>query len=241
MDEISFAIETPHFSGPLELLVNLIEDRKLHINDISLAQVTDDYIAYVSKLERFPTNETAQFILIAATLLLIKSRSLLPDFQVSDEEEQEIENLENRLKLYKAIRDGSRKIGRLWGANVMYEPIRSWEPESIFAPGELSKATLHAAARALIQALPSSVFRPETKVAKRVTLEEVMDSLLQRLQSRVSRFSELVKSSAEKETIILHFLAILELARRQVVSLEQQSHFSDIIIAHEGVDVPKFS
>lgn len=241
MDESGFSIQTPHFSGPLELLLNLVEARKLYINDVSLAQVTDDYLSYVSRLDTFPAAETAQFILIASTLLLIKSRSLLPDFMVTEEEEQEIADLEKRLNLYKAVRDGSRVIKRLWGASSMWDPQRTVELPPVFAPGEMSVELIHAAAKNLINGLPASVFRPETRVAKKVTLEEVMDTVLQRIQHRISRFSEFVKKGAEKETVILHFLAILELARRHVVTLEQGRHFDDIIISHEAVsDTPKF-
>jgi segregation and condensation protein A len=240
MDDAGYSIETPHFSGPLELLLNLIEARKLHINDISLAQVTDDYLGYVGKLEQFPTHETAQFIVIAATLLLIKSRSLLPNFAVTQEEEEEIEDLERRLALYKVIRDGSRILRKQWGIARMWEPQRVRTPDPVFAPGELSTALIHAALKNMVTALPASVFRPETKVAKKITLEEVMDGLVQRLQNRVGRFSDIVKSGAEREVVVLHFLAILELVRRQMITVEQKNRFDDIFISHDAIHTPRF-
>ena len=80
MDGQEYTVKTEAFEGPLELLLNLIEKRKLFISDISLAQVADDYIEYINKQEDFPMASTADFILVASTLVLIKSKSLLPTF-----------------------------------------------------------------------------------------------------------------------------------------------------------------
>ena len=74
-----FTVKTQSFEGPLDLLLDLIEKRKLFINDISLVKVTDDFIAHVRQFENLPMAESAHFILVASTLLLIKSKSLLPD------------------------------------------------------------------------------------------------------------------------------------------------------------------
>ncbi len=75
--EPTFTIKTDKFQGPLDVLLDLIEKRKLHINEISLAKIADDYVSHVNNLGQFPIAESAQFILIASTLLLIKSKSLL--------------------------------------------------------------------------------------------------------------------------------------------------------------------
>src|SRR3989344_4410007 len=103
MDEKSpeFKIHIEGFEGPLELLLSLIEKRKLPINDVSLASVTDEYILHIQQQKEFPLSETSHFILIASTLLLIKSKSLLPTLELTEEEAGDIENLERRLKLYK--------------------------------------------------------------------------------------------------------------------------------------------
>ena len=75
MSADKYHVKTDAFQGPLDLLLNLIEKRKLHINDVSLGQVADDYIFYTKQLDKFPISETANFILIASTLVLIKSRA----------------------------------------------------------------------------------------------------------------------------------------------------------------------
>ena len=108
MMEETFSIETEHYAGPLETLLDLIEKRKLSVSKVSLAEVCDGYLAYVEKLPELPLSETSQFVLVASTLLLIKSRSLLPTVELSDDEEQSIEELERRLQRYAWIRKASK-------------------------------------------------------------------------------------------------------------------------------------
>ena len=100
----TYEIKTPIFQGPFGLLLDLVEKRKLFINDLSLASVTDDYLRYVSELsrlgEKLNHSEVSSFIAVAATLILIKSKSLLPNLSLSGEEESDIKNLEERLRLY---------------------------------------------------------------------------------------------------------------------------------------------
>ena len=105
-------VKTSVYEGPLEVLLELIEKRKLLINDISLASVTDEYIARVNTMPHLPVGETAEFISLAATLLLIKSRSLLPNLQLSEEESRDIKELEYRLALYQLIKEASLGLGR---------------------------------------------------------------------------------------------------------------------------------
>src|SRR5690242_7983178 len=87
-----YTVKTPAFEGPLDLLLDLIEKHKLAISEISLAKVADDYIAYVKTFSEFPVAMSAHFILVASTLLLIKSRSLLPNLALSDDEKGSIED-----------------------------------------------------------------------------------------------------------------------------------------------------
>ena len=98
--ESSYNVKTHIFEGPLDTLLSLIEKRKLFINDISLAQVADDYISYVRSLTDFPLADSAHFVLIASTLVLIKSKSLLPNLSLTEEEQSNIDDLEDRLKHY---------------------------------------------------------------------------------------------------------------------------------------------
>src|SRR3954463_13221764 len=119
MESLGYKVKVSQFEGPLDLLLNLIEKRKLFINEISLARIADDYIAYVQQLGSFPIAESAQFILIASTLLLIKSKSLLPTLHFSLEEEASVEDLENRLKLYQRVPNLTVHIKDRFGKEII--------------------------------------------------------------------------------------------------------------------------
>src|SRR3989344_738418 len=123
----SYIVKTGSFQGPLDLLLDLIEKRKLPISEVSLAGVADDYITYVKTLSEFPIAMSAHFILIASTLLLIKSKSLLPNLELSDEEKGGIEDLERRLRLYQRSRDLGRHVRALFGNAVIFPPLQSLE------------------------------------------------------------------------------------------------------------------
>ena len=96
-----YEITTKEFSGPLDLLLQLVEKKNLEITEISLAQVTQDYVTYIGNQELVHPEELADFLVIASTLLLIKSKSLLPTLELEIEEQEEILDLENHLQLYK--------------------------------------------------------------------------------------------------------------------------------------------
>lgn len=100
----NFHIKTDAYQGPLEVVLDLIEARKLLVNDLSLAQITDDFITHVRAQEKFPMEETAAFVQIAAMLLLVKSKSLIPDLQLTEDEQGDVDDLKRRLAAYEKDR-----------------------------------------------------------------------------------------------------------------------------------------
>ena len=115
--KIGFSITSDSYQGPFELLLDLIETRKLLVNDLALASITEDFIQHVRNQETFPIEETANFIQIAATLLLIKSKSLIPDLALTDEETADVEDLKRRLEAYEKVREAARALPHLWEVN----------------------------------------------------------------------------------------------------------------------------
>ncbi|HWO07228.1 MAG TPA: ScpA family protein [Candidatus Paceibacterota bacterium] len=237
-----FTIESEHYQGPLETLLDLIESRKLSVSMVSLSEVCDAYLAYVEKLPELPVSETSQFVLVASTLLLIKSRSLLP-VPLTDEEEQSIEELERRLKRLAKIREASKTLKKHWGTTPLVFARRTPNAATIigmekpaFAPAETTMQTLRAAAQKLIQTLPKPERLAEATVAPILKLEDVIVDLKKRLTGAVkARWSDFTKG-ASRGDLIVHFLAVLELARHGSVSVTQDRLFSDIIIESEVTD-----
>src|SRR3989338_1944281 len=152
----TFSVTTSDFQGPLDALLNLIEERKLSISQISLADVADGYLAYIEKLPELPRGETAQFIRIASTLLLNKSRSLLPNLELSDDERESVEELERRLARYAIVRKAARLLRAEWGKAPLLLPHRSPARIPVFKPAETSVASLSDAARRLVPMLPKA-------------------------------------------------------------------------------------
>ena len=243
----SFAIKTDVFEGPLELLLDLIEKRKLLINDISLAAVTDEYMQYVAKLQeetkKHPTQETSHFVLVASTLLLIKSKSLLPVLELTPEETASIEDLEYRLKLYQTYRRAGKCITETFGKNILHE--RRFVPSEtpMFVTDTYTQTSaLHTAILDILKNLPKKVIKKAVSVKKVISLEEMIDRLKQRVtqQFRLS-FIDFSSESKDKTVVIVSFLAVLELVKQGEVMVHQESRYSDFNIEREGIDTPKYS
>lgn len=252
MSEQTFTIKTEQFEGPLDLLLGLIEKRKLFINEISLAKITDDYIAYIKQLEKFPIAESAQFILIASTLLLIKSRSLLPNLNLTTEEETSIHDLEERLKLYKRIRDLTIHVKEKFGKHIIFEKNQNRVVEPVFSPDEsMTIPALFASIQEVLKNLPKHENLPKAIVKKVVSLEDMIENLTERIKTNLKiSFKEFSKnhshtSETEKKEakvhVIVSFLAMLELVKQGIVMVSQEKDFDDIHIETQEVGVPKYS
>jgi len=237
----SFTIQAASFQGPLETLLNLIEERKLSVSEVSLAEVCDAYLAYVEKLPELPLGETAQFILVASTLLLIKSRTLLPTLSLSEDERESVEELERRLARYALVRKTAKLLKREWGTRPLILPAKAPARESVFMPGEVATTTLAEAAKRLIAVLPLPEKLTEAMVAPVLALEDVITSLKKRLTSAIkARFSELTRSASKHDTIV-YFLATLELVRSGSISATQEKLFEDITLsATEAPGIPQY-
>ncbi len=234
-----FTLELEGFRGPLGLLLDLIEREKLRINDVSLAKVSDDYIEYIQDREAIPLSQTSQFVVVASTLLLIKSRSLLPSLELSEEEDEDIRDLENRLKMYKKVRRATKLIKNRWGKKLF---LPTFKPTEIkFSPGgDVKKENLHISLKGALDALPSFDKAPTAKVSKEVSLEEMIEDLTERIRSATTSSFNKITEKASKIEGIVNFLALLELVKRGTLSVTQEKHFSDIDFDNEEVDTPHY-
>jgi segregation and condensation protein A len=247
MEQQGYKVTLDHYQGPLDLLLDLIEKRKLFINEISLAKIADDYIAYVGSLNSFPIAESAQFILIAATLLLIKSKSLLPTLDLTSEEEASVHDLEYRLKLYKQIRDLSEHVKVRFGKKIIFERTPSRTITPVFSPDEsMIVPNFIAAIKNVLQNLPKHEVLPKAVVKKVISLEEMITSLTDRVQRSLRMsFKEFSKSHGgvgkeHKVNVIVSFLAMLELVKQGIVDVTQEKEYDDIHIETQKIGVPRY-
>ncbi|HVZ76061.1 MAG TPA: segregation/condensation protein A [Candidatus Paceibacterota bacterium] len=233
-------VKTPVYEGPLDLLLDLIEKRKLLINDISLAAVADEYIAHVNSLREMPVGETASFVALAATLLLIKSRSLLPALELSEGEERDIKELEYRLAVYQIIKDAGRGLRANFGNPMLYEGIAA-DPEPMFLPdASITADALRAAAHTLIQGFPQLTHLPKVEVKKIMSLEDMIESLSKRVTSAMKLSFREFTGRRERAEVIVSFLAMLELVKQGILRANQEKKFGDIMLESDTVSTPSY-
>jgi segregation and condensation protein A len=244
-DKDHYIVKTEVFEGPLDLLLNLIEKRKLLINDISLAKITDDYINFVKdENNAFTIKDRAQFILIASTLLLIKSKSILPTLDLTEEEEHSIHDLELRLKIYKRIKDTEVFVSEKFGKNVSFFKQENRKNDRVvFAPNpQITSQGLFSLIAGVIKNLPKTEIRPKAVIQKIISLEEMIGNLTTRIKNNLSmsfkEFSNFGK--AEKINIIVGFLAMLELVKQGAIEAQQEAKFGDINMQTNNFDTPKY-
>ena len=238
-----FTVKTHSFEGPLDLLLDLIEKHKLLINDISLSQVTDDFIAHVKQFENLPMNESAHFILVASTLLLIKSKSLLPELNLTEEEKTDIHDLETRLKIYKRIKEASTHIQKMFGAEMIFPQSQAQPIAPVFAPdAEMTLEKALFSIRDLINRLPKKEFLPKVTVAKVMSLEDMISTLTTRITSHLRMsFREFTKEHRNNRVhVIVSFLAMLELVKGGILQVTQEVSFGDIQMETKEVVVPRY-
>ncbi|MEK7505810.1 MAG: ScpA family protein [Patescibacteria group bacterium] len=239
---MDFVVKQQGFEGPLEKLLELIEGRKLHINDLSLSAVTDEYLSWSKDLPERTIGDTAQFILIASTLLLIKSKSLLPSLTLSEEEESDVVELQARLIAYKRMKLLAATLKPRFGASFIFlEGKRERQP--VFSPdASVTINGIFSSIKTVIAGIPVKEFLPETVVRKIISLEEMIVRLSERVTRSISiSFKDFTKGVKERKEVIIGFLAVLELVKRGALAVTQDSEFSEIRIESRSPQTPSYS
>ena len=243
----SYTVKTKVFEGPLDLLLELVTKRRLFVNDVSLAEVTDDFIKYLDEHEEFPLGESAEFIVIASTLMLIKSRSLLPQIALTDEEEESIQDLESRLALYARVKELASNLKSIFGKQIIFEKTPGKNPMIVFSPDSKTDIkNLLLALERVVESLPKKESLPKVIVRKVISLEE----MIAKLSERISKASKINfkdfhgtkgKLNYEKKiSVIIGFLAMLELVKRGAIRVTQDSK-GNIEMESESVNTPVYA
>jgi len=238
VEKDTFKIKTTGFEGPFGLLLELVERRKLFINDVSLSSVTEDYLEYMNKLggsNSFNPAEISSFIIVASTLILIKSKSLLPNLSLTSEEEGDIKNLEERLRLYELFTRLGVNVKNIFGERIIFASLERKSDVLVFLPDEqITKESMMGFAKNVLGSMPKKVFIPEVEVKKVISIDEMIDKLTERIQSSIQTsfkgFAGKATTREEKVFVIVGFLAMLELVRNGILNVIQENHFEDIII-----------
>ncbi len=227
-------VKVAQFEGPLDLLLQLIEEQKLEITKVSLATVTEQYIQILnqSAKDQIQAVDLADFLVVAARLLLIKSRALLPFLEWGEEEEGE--ELTKQLKIYKEYLEACKVVQTMIAKkrfSFSREKLLIFEPIGFAPPPKLTKDKLAKTFDEILHGLEPILNLPLEVVKKTINIQEKIAQIRQRIFKETStRFSEILKEAKDKTEIIVSFLALLELIKQKTVVVKQSKIFEDIEI-----------
>ena len=239
---MSINVKTANFEGPFDLLLHLVQSKRVDIGSISVADVTDQYLAVVSKMVILDTETASDFMLVAATLLEIKAKSLIPKETYALEEVQELSPLEarelliNKLIVYKQYKNVSAELKKSFDEESLHltrncgptSDLKKITPELL---ADVDPKTLAQTAATLLGRRDQFLLASTHIAAKPLNVEVFAQTILSRVKvDGKIRFSELVKQSPKREIIVVTFLAVLELYKRSLIDISQVSEFGDIEI-----------
>ncbi|PKK96022.1 MAG: segregation/condensation protein A [Tenericutes bacterium HGW-Tenericutes-4] len=232
-DQYKFKLD--NFEGPLDLLLHLIKGSKLDIYEVNLSEITEQYLSYMTQLETLDMERAADFIEMAATLLEIKSKALLP--QEDDEEELEEVDQEQlllrRLQEYKMLKEAGEKMGVIENVDRFYKSPDKQAGDYRVILADMNLQGLISAFTGLLTKIDKDdeITIPKTIEKDRFTVEEKTFELQTRLiKERRIKFSQLVDIDYSRSEIITIFLALLEMLKRQEILVEQTEQFGEIEI-----------
>jgi segregation and condensation protein A len=232
---MSFAVRLTAFEGPLDLLLQLVESAKLEITDVSLIEVTEPFLAHLeAHRSEIPTEELADFLVIAAKLVYLKSKALLPS--LLDPALEEGPDLASQLRAYQAFAEAAKQfaerlrtgVGSYSRSKAMASPLDL----QTSLPASCTPDVLQAIYLGLIKRLQPILRLPKLAIERVFTMEEKMSSLILRVKSvmRVS-FHRFLADSETKMEAVVSFLALLELLHRHEITIEQPELFADIHVS----------
>lgn len=234
LQQAEFELRLPNYEGPLDVLLRLIEEQELEITAVSLATIADQFIGYLSTMPNRDPQTIAHFLSIAAKLILIKSRALLPTAVVPQDEQEETDDLVSQLRAYQLFKRAAkilkvREQGNFRAFNV--QPPHIPRPQSKTLP--LDNVTLEMLARAMQRVVERLLPPPAVdEVMSRLpfTVNDCMDRIQTSVQRGKVTFTELLDGVTTRVEVVITLLALLELLKRYTVRARQDVAFGEIII-----------
>ncbi len=248
---MAFKVSIDSFEGPFDLLLRLVSRQKVAIGSVSISQIADQFLEELGRMERLDLDVASDFLLVASTLLQIKAESLLPkpvsaDMRELEEltDEQAREVLAERLVRYKQFKNAAAAMDGMLDEALKLHP-RPFGPDPQFLavlPDFLRQTTLDdLGMRAAACLARREVFLLESEhiAAKPIPLEKYVRSLYGRIaQEKHASFSQLVGPDAPTAIVVVSFLAVLELFKRDLVNVAQRHPFGDITVTYVEHDGP---
>lgn len=238
---MDYKVEIEAYEGPMDLLLSLIQKSEIDIYDIPINQVTEQFLDYIKEMEELNLEVTSDFLVMAATLLEIKSKMLLPKEKVvEDGVEIELDprdDLVQRLIEYKLYKEAAErlKVSELIESKVFYKPR---EDLSIYSNpvDELKKIDLNQLVKAINNIIAKNAVKINTMDFSEISRQEyTLETCINEIRIRLKKtkrflFSQLLSPNTTREEIVTYFLSLLELIKMKKVYVEQDSAFTDLEI-----------
>lgn len=229
---MDYKIALEKFQGPLDLLLQLIESREMDISQVALAEVTDGYLAYLDNHPEISATELADFLVVATKLLVIKSKTLIP--QLADDEEDSAEQLEAQLKMYRDYLDASKNIEKIISANnfLFSRDKIVFNFETTFSPPKSLKAhDFGVIYREILSRIDYVVNLPQKVMKQTITLKEKVTSIRNMIfKLKKLNFRDVLLDAKSKIEVVISFMALLELIKSGEVAVNQVGVFDDIFV-----------
>jgi segregation and condensation protein A len=233
-----YQIKTEQFEGPLDLLLELIEKEEMDITRLSLAGITDHYLSYINQQKDISLHNLADFLTVAAKLILIKSYALLPLLRLEDDEEQDLKQLERQLQALKVFKDHSPSFTQFYvDARSSYGNDGIWGQTILFCPPkEITGDDMRMAFLSTLHDIPRLEMIEEKIMSDVISMERRIIAIQKSLQKRAEiAFSEITAHAKDRNEIVVSFLALLELVKQKIIIVRQDKVFDDIILTREKV------
>lgn len=228
-------IKIQQFEGPLDLLLQLIEAKELEITNISLVEVTDQYISYLTEIEETRPEQLVNFLVIASRLILIKSRALLPILEPDGGTEEDVEDLARRLESYRVIKLLAKGIHELdTRKNISFSRLVDKIIRPVFfPPRNATPRVFHKFFDKIFQELfREPQILPQKELKELIKLEDKIQELKNRIvNGEVGSFSGFLRENTSRLEVIISFLAMLHLLKGKVIIVEQTEMFGEIAIS----------
>jgi segregation and condensation protein A len=232
---MEFTVKLDRFEGPYTKLLDLIEEKKLSITEISLVSVADDYIAYIKTLDQKNLVDISQFIVVASTLMLMKAKSLLPGVVYTEEEEKQVYDLEKKLELYALLTGACGRIRNIHLKQRLFSRERiAYRGGPVFVPdARVTKEMLQSIAQLTLASFVTPKQLVKVAVETALRIENVIESLLTRVRTMQSVSLQSLADGAKtieerKKLLIVNFIALLELVRSGAIQAHQSAEGGDI-------------
>ncbi|MFN2426595.1 MAG: ScpA family protein [Candidatus Binatia bacterium] len=236
----AYTVRLSAFEGPLDLLLHLVRSNELDIYHLPIAQITDQYVAYISMFEELNLDVAGEYLLMAASLMYMKSRLLLPrDDEEEDEEDEAVADLVRQLAEYQRYREAADVLRDrlLLDRDVFRRQPTEPEGDAEEVPlRRLDQAALFEALRRVL--VRAAARRPHTVSREEYSVSDAVRSMVGRLRAAGRmEFHELFDEEAPRGMIIATFLGLLELVKNGVIAAEQEGRFGPIWVRLLDSDV----